>query len=334
MKLEQNDKSFIFSTTELPDVFFTEYLSHSNSDYIKVYLYIIFLSKYNKDVKINDLSKKLELPLKTIQEAIKYWEDIGALTKKSTGYLINSLQEIELHKLYNPKVALSAEEIKASNQNQYRAKAIENINNTFFQGVMSPSWYSDIDLWFKKYSFDEEVMVALFQYCFNRSALHRQYIQTVADSWYRHGIKTFNDLDKHYEKQEKLHTLSKTISKKLGISRNLSQYEEAYIERWNMEFGYNLDVIEIALKKTTSKANPSFDYLDKLLTDWHDRNFKTADEVQTFLSSMKQKNKDIQKLNKTVNFQNYEQRNYKDLENLYINSIQRSEQNQQPKNLA
>ena len=138
----------------------------------------------------------------------------------------------------------------------------------------------------------------------------------------------------HYEKQEKLHTLSKTISKKLGISRNLSQYEEAYIERWNMEFGYNLDVIEIALKKTTSKANPSFDYLDKLLTDWHDRNFKTADEVQTFLSSMKQKNKDIQKLNKTVNFQNYEQRNYKDLENLYINSIQRSEQNQQPKNLA
>lgn len=101
-----------------------------------------------------------------------------------------------------------------------------------------------------------------------------------------------------------------------------------------MEFGYNLDVIEIALKKTTSKANPSFDYLDKLLTDWHDRNFKTADEVQTFLSSMKQKNKDIQKLNKTVNFQNYEQRNYKDLENLYINSIQRSEQNQQPKNLA
>ena len=61
MKLEQNDKSFIFSTTELPDVFFTEYLSHSNSDYIKVYLYIIFLSKYNKEVNDDGMSSVIDL---------------------------------------------------------------------------------------------------------------------------------------------------------------------------------------------------------------------------------------------------------------------------------
>ena len=59
MKLEQNDKSMLFSNTEIPDVFFSEYLSSANGDYIKVYLYILFLSKYDKDIKINDLSKKL-----------------------------------------------------------------------------------------------------------------------------------------------------------------------------------------------------------------------------------------------------------------------------------
>ena len=59
MKLEQNDSPLLFSNTELPDIFFTEYLSQSNGDYIKVYLYILFLSKYEKDVKINDLSKKI-----------------------------------------------------------------------------------------------------------------------------------------------------------------------------------------------------------------------------------------------------------------------------------
>ena len=82
MKLEQNDTPLLFSNTELPDVFFTEYLSQSSGDFIKVYLYLIFLSKYGKDVKINDLSKKLELPLKTIQDSIKYWEDLGVITKK------------------------------------------------------------------------------------------------------------------------------------------------------------------------------------------------------------------------------------------------------------
>ena len=75
MKLEQNDLLPLFSNTTIPDIFFTEYLPQANGDYIKVYLYIVFLSKYDKDIKINDLSKKLVLPVKTIQDAMKYWED-------------------------------------------------------------------------------------------------------------------------------------------------------------------------------------------------------------------------------------------------------------------
>lgn len=321
MKLEQNDKPLLFSYTELPDVFFTEYISQTPGDYIKVYLYIIFLSKYGKDIKINDLSKKLELPLKTIQDSIKFLEEESLITKKNTGFIINNLQELELHKLYNPKITSSPEQLQKTAENQYRAKAIENINNEFFQGIMSPSWYSDIDLWFTKYNFDEEVMIALFRYCFNRSALHRNYIQAVADAWAQNNIKTFNDLDIYYEKQEKLKKLSKTISKKLGINRQLSQYEEAYIEKWTIEFNYSLDIIEIALKRTTSKSNPSFDYLDKLLTDWHERNFVTTDEIQKFLNDMKQKNKNVKELEKKSGFQNYEQRNYDNLNNLYANNM-------------
>lgn len=319
MKLEQNDSPLLFSNTQLPDIFFTEYLSQTNGDYIKVYLCMIFLSKYGKDIKINDLSKKLQLDFKTIQDAIKYWEDLEVVTKKTTGYIINNLQEIELHKLYKPKVALSAEALKENAQNQYRSKAIETINNEFFQGIMSPSWYSDIDLWFKKYNFDEEVMIALFRYCFNRSALHRNYIQTVADGWHKNNIQTFNDLDRYYEKQEKLNILCKSIIKKLGYTRQLTQYEQAYVQKWSVDYGFSLEIIEIALKKTTSKSNPNFDYLDKLLTDWHDRNFKTVSEIQNFLTNLKQKKQDVKQLEKKTGYQNYNQRTYDNLDNLYAN---------------
>ena len=319
MKLESHDKSMIFSTTELPDVFFTEYFSHASGNSIKVYLYMVFLAKYNKEIKLNDLSKKLNLPLKEIQESLKYWEENSVITKKTTGYILNSLQEIELHKIYNPKLTSSPEDLQKTEQSKFRATVIENINNEFFQGIMSPSWYTDIELWFKKYSFDEEVMLALFRYCFNRSALHRNYIQTVADAWAKNNIKTFNDLDKYYRKQEKLKSLSKSISKKLNLNRPLSQYEEAYIEKWNIDYGYSLDIIEISLKRTTSKANPSFDYLDKLLTDWHDRNLTTESEITTFLSDMKKKNKSISALEKSTGYNNYDQRKYDNLNNLYAN---------------
>ncbi len=317
MKLEQNDLSMIFSTTEIADVFFTEYLSQASGDYIKVYLYIVFLSKYGKDVKLNDLSKKLALPLKTIQDALKYWEDADVIIKKSTGYIVNNLQEIELHKLYKPKLS-SKVDVEKSSQNQYRAKAIEDINSSFFQGVMSPSWYNDIDLWFKKYGFDEQVMIALFRYCFNRSALHRNYIMAVADAWHKSNIKTWTDLDMYYEKQEKLNIIKKSISKKLGLNRLLTQYEEAYIEKWIVDFGFSLDVIELALKRTTSKSNPSFDYIDKILCDWNDRTLKTVNDVQNFLEQMKIKKVEIKNLEKK-SYNNYEQRKYDNFDNLYAN---------------
>ena len=48
MKLEQNDKSLLFSSTDIPDVFFTEYLSLADGNYVKVYLYLLFLSSFLK----------------------------------------------------------------------------------------------------------------------------------------------------------------------------------------------------------------------------------------------------------------------------------------------
>ena len=321
MKFEKQNNSLLFSTTIIPDAFFTEYFTQASGSAIKVYLYLYFLAKYGKDIKINDLAKSLNLPLKDIQDSIKYWESIGLLIRKNSGYEFANMQELELYKLYNPKITQSPEKILSTERNQYRAKAIENINNEFFQGVMSPSWYGDIDLWFSKYSFDEEVMIALFRYCFNRSALHRNYIQAVAEAWSKNNIKTYSDLDKYYEKQEALAKIEKSISKKLGLNRQLSQYEEAYIEKWVNDFGYNMNIIEIALKKTTSKVNPSFDYIDKIITDWHDRNLKTPDSINKFLQDMKQKNKSIKEIEKKSGYTNYDQRSYSNFSSLYANNV-------------
>ena len=321
MKLEQNDKSMLFSSTELPDVFFAEYLSGASGDYIKVYLYIVFLSKYGKDIKITDLSKKLDLPFGTVQEAITYWEKQGALTKKTTGYVVNSLQEKELLALYNPKITMSPEELTKSAENRTRIAAIESINNMYFQGIMMPTWYNDIDMWFRKYGFDEQVMISLFGYCFEKSKLHRNYVQAVADAWHKNNVKTFTDLENYSQKQEKLNIIRKSVSKKLGLNRPLTQFEDDYIRKWYEDFGYNQEIIDIALKKTTSKANPSFDYINKLLSDWHKQGLKTPSEVLTYLEEKEKQSKKVPaSQEKKSGFQSYDQRKYDNLDKFYANN--------------
>lgn len=321
MKLEQNEKQLLFSETQMPDIFFTDYLPELPGDYLKIYLYLVFLSKYKKDIKINDLSKKLSLPVKTISDGLKFLEEAKLILKKSTGFIVIDLQEVILNNLYKPNLTQSKETIENTAKNQTRAKAIEHINNMYFQGIMGPSWYNDIDLWFRKYNFDEQVMIALFDYCFNRSALHKNYVQAVAEAWGSNKIHTWNDLDAYDQKQDKMKNIKKIIAKKLGKHGGLTQYEEAYIENWILDFGYDMNIIEIALKRTTYKQNPTFEYINNIISDWHDRNLKTPDQVEAFLEQRKKQNKDLKEMKSKVSKANYEQRQYDNLDFLYANNV-------------
>lgn len=320
MKLEQNDKQLLFSETVIPDIFFAEHLSAIPGDYLKIYLYLVFLSKYKKDVKINDMSKKLSLPVKTINDGLKFLEDNDLILKKTTGFIVIDLQEATLNNLYKPNITQSKEAIEKSSKNQARAKAIEHINNMYFQGIMGPTWYNDIDLWFKKYNFDEQVMITLFDYCYKRSALHKNYIQAVAEAWGANKVQTWNDLDLYSQKQEKLKNIKNTIAKKLGKHSGLTQYEEAYIENWVLDFGYDMNIIELALKRTTYKQNPTFEYINNIISDWHERNLKTPEEIQAFLEQRKKQSKDIKEMKAKVSKANYEQRQYNNLDFLYANN--------------
>ena len=320
MKLEQPEIPLLFSETMVPDIFFAEYLSQMPASSVKVYLYMVFLSKYKKDIKINDMSKKLSLPLKTINDGLKFLEENKLILKKTTGYIIIDLQEATLNNLYKPNLTQSKETVEQISKNKSRAKAIEHINNMYFQGIMGPSWYNDIDLWFRKYNFDEQVMIALFDYCYNRSALHKNYVQAVAEAWGANKIQTWNDLDIYDQKQEKLKKIKNTIAKKLGKYNGLTQYEEAYIENWVLDYGYDMNIIEIALKRTTFKQNPTFEYINNIITDWHERSLKAPDEITAFIEQRKKQSKDLKEMKAQVSKANYEQRKYNNLDFLYANN--------------
>ena len=109
MNFEQNF-SLLFDDVNIPEVFVSEYLTVASGDYVKIYLYCIFCSKHKIEIAPLDLSKKLSLPIETIEQGLKYWEENHALMKKGNAYIISDLKQIELNKLYTPKLSLSTED--------------------------------------------------------------------------------------------------------------------------------------------------------------------------------------------------------------------------------
>lgn len=103
------------------------------------------------------------------------------------------------------------------------------------------------------------------------------------------------------------------------MKRNLTEYEEGFIKKWTVDFGYSMDIIEIALKKTISKSTISFDYLDKMITDWNTNALKTSDDVQNYLVSSKTLEQNKRALEQKIKYNNFEERTYTNFDNLYAN---------------
>ena len=227
--------------------------------------------------------------------------------------------------MYRLKTTSTPEEsVLNFDKNKKRNQIIYTINNTFFQGIMSPSWYTDIDAWFDRYKFDEDVMLSLFQYCFDQKGLIKPYIEKVAESWKSRNIRNSFDLDNYSIEYNKFKEVRRKIVSKLKLRRNLTEYEEEYVSKWVMDYGYDFEIIDIALKKTTSKTNPNFNYLNSIITDWHKNGLKTKESIVEY-DNKKRKHfarKSDRPAHNVPQKDNYRQRKYdgKYLDDLYENA--------------
>ena len=305
-------KSILFSDTLVPDIFVSEYMPSMDGNCVKVYLHCLFLSKYNKPISTEELSKKLGMDADTIKQAFTYLESVGILSWQEDHIVLADLKEKEVNKMYRLKTTSTPGEAALSTErNKRRNEIIYAINNTFFQGVMSPSWYTDIDAWFDRYRFDEDVMYTLFQHCYEHKGLSKNYIVKVADSWHSKNIRNAFDLDNYSIEYQRFKDIRIKIIKKLKLDRNLTEYEAEYVEKWVMDYKYEFDIIELALKKTTGKTNPSIKYIDAIISEWHKNNLRTKEEIIAYERNRKQSMaKKPAKQGAVPQKANYEQRKY------------------------
>lgn len=73
-----------------------------------------------------------------------------------------------------------------------------------------------------------------------------------------------------------------TIFKSMGISgRNPVDTEISLMNTWLNDYGFTMDIIQEACSRTVlSTGQPSFQYADKILSGWKDKNVRTLADVR------------------------------------------------------
>ena len=322
MQIDESRK-LLLSDTMVPDLFILEYLPTLSGIAVKIYLFLLLTVRTSRILTEQDLARRLGQEAEAVRTALLELASADLLHYNDEKIELIDIKAAEIERLYRPRTAAPPHETeRAQKRFDQREKLMGDIARTFFQGMMSPSWYVEIDSWFDLFGFEPEVIYALFQECARRNKLDsKAYISKVAENWSKRGIISFNDLNQYFLDYDKVSKASRKIGKKLR--KNMTEYDEEMVARWIEQLGYDFYIIELALRKTTRLSHPNLSFIDRLLQEWFEHNLHDAEAIQAFGT---EKAKQITQQRKsqvghTVSQQNrgnFEQRDYS---SDYLNSF-------------
>lgn len=185
---------------------------------------------------------------------------------------------------------------------------------TYLKHPLSSSDTNTVLFWYDQLHFPTDLIVYLMEYCISKGHSSMRYMDKVALGWKDNNITTVEQA----KEQAAIHSqVYYGVMKAFGITgRSLVDGETRLIKKWTKEYGFDMELVLEACKRTmTATHQPSFEYADSILTNWHKNHVHTLNDIKA-LDQTYQKNKkassstpatDSAKRNK---FNNFNQRDY------------------------
>ncbi|NLZ70620.1 MAG: DnaD domain protein [Clostridiaceae bacterium] len=267
-----NSSGIVLSDTPVPDIFIAEYMPNLSGLAVKLYILALHLhAASGAPIAIDDVGRKLSCAQTDLQTALDELEELKliAFNRAQGQFTPNDVKQIELSRYFQPRATGDAKAVaRHARVNPKRREAISSINQSFFQGIMSPRWYYSIDEWFDRFGFEPNVMYSLFQECADRNKLNPYYVGAVAEDWHGRGIRNYDDLERDARQREKINAMTRLVGNLLN--KDMTAFDRRLVNKWVNEFNYDADLITHALRLSTRLHSPNMDYFDKVLTAWHE----------------------------------------------------------------
>lgn len=327
------------TATCVPNVFIDHYMAQASGEYVKIYLYLLrCISGAKSELSISRMADKFEHTEKDIKRALRYWEKMNLLQLEynEEGELSSicfldsstSCHAEDAHRT-SPDAEATAPAVSAVPENkqehrEYSPDQIdsfrknEEVRTLFFVAekyMCHPLTTTDVQTilyWYDTLQFSAELIEYLIEYCVEKGHSATRYMDKVALSWAEQNIHTAEEA----KQISGIHNQAYyAVIKSLGINnRNLVPYEMDFIEKWMKEYGFSLDIITEACKRTIQAIHqPSFEYTDTILHSWKDNRIRHLEDIAVLDANYKNsKTKKASVPPKSIGskFNNFSQRNY------------------------
>ncbi|RDY28284.1 DnaD domain protein [Lachnotalea glycerini] len=332
--------------TMVSNAFIDEYMSDANGEFVKVYLYLLRCVSHNKQLSISVIADKFNHTETDVIRALKYWEKMKLLKLTYTNDILTEITFVdhsnteeskpvnEEHEVNVVQASVfAAAEISASNtqpekerkqipaysadqikqfQENSDIKQILFVTEAYLGKTLSVTDINTLLFFYDELHFSLDLIEYLIEYCVSKGSKSMHYIKKTALAWAEEEITTVSQAKASTNLYNKN---CNTIFNAFGIKNHRPvEFEVNYINKWTNEYAFTLDIIHSACTRTLKQAHqPSFEYADKILTEWHNKGVKHINDI-TLLDQEHKKVKACDKP-KEVNigknkFNNFNQRSY------------------------
>lgn len=211
-----------------------------------------------------------------------------------------------------PEPAMPSRDRIAAACEQQEIRQLFFIAEQYLQRPLTSAEQSDFIYYYDSLQFSTDLIEYLLEYCISKGSANRHYMRKVALSWAEAGISTVLQA----KQETTLHNRNYfTVMNTFGIKgRNPAAPEKEAMARWFDEFGFTIDIIVEACKRTIRQTHqPNFEYANKILEKWHQNGVSSMADIEKLdLQRKTDQKKAAPKPQKAAGnrFNNFSQREY------------------------
>ncbi len=267
-----------WGVTPVDNVFIRDYLPAAKGDYVKVYLYALCACRA-QDATIDDIAHDLDMEKSDVEAALRYWERRALVTRVSEQppeYIVHSPLERTFNAKNAPIVADAA-----------YVEFSESVYAAFGdRRKLRPAEIALAYEWVRELSLPEEAVLMLINHAITANGVNFSFkkLEPMAARMKDENVTNADDADQFLRRDFEARDGARAVLRRMGKRRFPSEDELTLYVKWRDEWQFTPDAVLSACAETT-KGDPSFMYLDKILAGIRARgDAKTASQVETQLS--------------------------------------------------
>ena len=335
--------------TIISNCFIDNFLAGANEAQLKIYLYLSRCIGSDTPVDVSSIADRFNYTEKDVCRALDYWAKAGIILlefdsdREITGITLNDPADAaqsrgligDDHQVQFSEKSLSSGKARPRKSVSYSSSKVTSFGRkpevrelifaveTYMRQTLSRKDMESLLFMYDELKFPVDLIEFLIEHCLESGADKMSYFMEVALSWDEKGIHDVAQAREYVRLYQ--NRTAREVMKEFGISgRNVTPVEAEYIDRWEKQYGFDLDIIREAASRTIKQtAKPSFTYADRILSSWHTSGVKSVSDIEVLDKNHSESTRSRYRAGRTSTariqtnrFKNFSERDYGDMSDL------------------